>query len=255
MSRIAALAATTVLFGAGAALAEPLKVCTVEWPPYTIGGAAGKEVSGTHTDLVVEALKRLGFEAKVDQIPWERCLKEAENGRYDVVYSASYKPERAAFAVYPKRPLQSVSYVAVVAKGTGQGWGADHDPAKLPQPVAAPLGFSITADLKKMAGVTVDDGATTDQQNLQKLLLGRVKAMVVESSVAKLAIDKAGAAGKVEVLSPPVQSGKDYFAIVSRKHGGSEAAAQALADRLDQVLGQLEGEGFLARVTEKYLKE
>jgi hypothetical protein len=163
MRKTICAAALAVLLPVGA-MAAPLRICTVDWPPYTVSDAG--QVGGMHTDMVSALFRHLGHTPQIDQIAWERCLKEVETGGYDAAYSASHKADRAAYALYPTAPLQTVSYVMVVAKGTGGDWDAKRDVSKLQQPVAAPRGFSITADLQKIAGVTVDDGATTDQQNM-----------------------------------------------------------------------------------------
>lgn len=175
-----------------------------------------------------------------------------ETGDYDAAYSASFKDERAVYSIYPKRPLQTLSYAMVVRKGAKHGWDAAKDASKLPQPVAAPRGYSITGDLKKMTGVTVEESAITDSQNIQKLLAGRLETMAVEETVLKALIKRYDAADKIDVLQPPVVSGKNYFIIVSKKHGGSEAAAQKLADKIDVALEALDKEGFLASVAAKY---
>jgi len=237
--------AAIVLFGGSSSSADTLRVCTTDWPPFTVGGAGGS-VTGVHTAAVTEAFKRLGSDVKIDNVAWDRCWKEVQNGAYDAIYSASFKPERAELTVYPKTPLQTLSYVALVRKGAEQSWDGK-DAAKLPQPVAAPRGYSITGDLKKVAGTTVDDGATSDLQDIQKLLAGRVGTAVVEATVAKALLAQLKAEDKVEILAPAVQSGKDYFVVVGKKHGGGENTAQALADRLDKGLGDLAAEGFVAR--------
>jgi ABC-type amino acid transport substrate-binding protein len=150
------------------------------------------------------------------------------------------------------RRLQTVSYVVVVAKGTGGGWDAKHDLTKLAQPVAAPRGFSVTADLQNLPGVVVDDGATTDQQDMQKLGAGRVKTVVVEASVARSLIEKLHLADKVEVLSPEFVSGKDYFIIVSKRYTGSLTSAQQLVDSIASRLTEMRANGELDRIMAKY---
>ena len=232
------------------AQAAPLKICTVDWPPYTVSD--NRQVGGLHTEMVTAVFHRLGREVQIDQIAWERCLKEIASGGYDAAYSASFKADRAEYAFYPKAPLQTVSYVVVAARGTGGGWDDRRDASKLAQPIAAPRGFSVTADLQKLPGVTVDDGATTDQQNLQKLGSGRVKTVVVETAAATSLIGKLNLADKVEVLSPAFVTGKDYFVIISKQHGGSPQAAQQLTEQVSAALGAMRADGELERIITKY---
>ncbi|MBX9635299.1 MAG: transporter substrate-binding domain-containing protein [Magnetospirillum sp.] len=249
---IFAAAAAAILAITIPAQAAPLRVCTTDWPPFTMTDPVTKTVTGSHTELTTAAFKRAGYDVQIDSLAWERCLKDIENGDYDAAYSASFKDERAAYSIYPKRPLQTLSYVMVVRKGTKHGWDQTKDGAKLPQPIAAPRGYSITGDLKKMPGVTVEESAITDAQNIQKLLAGRIDTMAVEETVLKALIKRFDAADKIEVLQPPVVSGKNYFTIVSKKHGGGEAAANKLAGQLDSAIEQLDKEGFLAGVSAKY---
>lgn len=234
------------------AMAAPLKVCTTDWPPFTISDAQSKAVTGTHTELATAAFKRAGYDVQIESVAWERCLKDIETGGYDAAYSASFKDERAAYSVYTQRPLQTLSYVLVVRKGTKHGWDQAKDGSKLPQPVAAPRGYSITADLKKMPGVTVEESAITDSQNFKKLLAARLDAMAVEETVLKSLVKASDSADKIDVLQPPLVSGKNYFIIVSKKYGGSEAAAHTLADQLDGAIAQLDKENFLSAVNAKY---
>lgn len=242
------LAATVcaVLGFTGAARAEALKICTTDWPPFTIG--QGEAVKGIHTEVVREAVKRIGAEAKIESVPWARCLSELGNGGYDVAYAASFRADRAEIALYPKTPLQTLAYVVVVTNDVA---GDAKDLAKLPQPILIPKGYSIADEVKKAAGVQVEDTAQTDLQNLQKLLAGRARTAVVEITVAKALIKTLDAGAKLKLLDPPVQAGRDYFLLVSKKQGGG-TGAQGLADRLDKVLAELKAEGFIEKVSAGY---
>ena len=248
--RMSLIAAGLAVALAGPTHAATLKVCTVDWPPYTV--SQGREVGGTHTELVTAMFRRMHQDVQIDQIAWERCLKEIESGGYDAAYSASFKPERAEYALYPKVPLQTVSYVMVVAKGTGGGWDAGKDVAKLAQPVAAPRGFSITADLQKLPGVTVDDGAATDLQDMQKLAAGRLRSVAIEASVARALIERLKLADQVEVLTPAFVTGKDYFIIVSKRHGGSPAAAEQLTNSISETLAAMRDSGELNEIAARH---
>ncbi|MGE5517583.1 MAG: substrate-binding periplasmic protein [Bacteroidota bacterium] len=242
--RLAWLLAFLPLVVAGSTRADPvIRVCTTEWPPYTVG--SGAAVRGLHTELVIEAFRRLGLEVRIDVVAWERCWKELSKDTYQAVYSASFNDSRARLALYPRTPLQRLSYVAVVRRGAGAG-SDGHDLGTLPQPLAAPRGYSITENLRRR-GHQVDDGAMKDSQNIEKLLSGRIGTAVVEKQVATALIAGLGAADKVEVL-PAVIEAKDYFLVVGRTAGGSEAAARTLTERLDRVLAELQRECFADRL-------
>lgn len=235
--RVFWLSAALSLLPVGIASADPVRVCTTEWPPYTVG--SGAAVRGLHTALVIEAFRRLGLEAQIESVAWERCWKELPKNTYQAVYSASYSDGRAEVALYPRTPLQRLSYVALVRRGSAGGENGS-DLGRLPQPLAAPRGYSITEELRRR-GHAVDDGAMKDSQNIEKLLSGRVGTALVERKVAATLLTDMGVEGRVEVL-PTVIGAKDYFLVVGRNAGGSEDAAKALLGRLDRVLAQLRRE-------------
>lgn len=223
-----------------AASAQAVRVCTTEWPPYTTRGEA---VGGLHTQVVEEAFRRLGMRAIIDVVAWERCWNELGKGGYQAIYSASYTPERGQLALYPAIPLQSLSYVAVVRRGRPSGWNGS-DLAALPQPLAAPRGYSIV-DYMRKAGQQVDDGAMKDSQNLEKLVNGRIGTAVIECAVAAKLIADMGLDDKLEILPVPVGPKKDYFLVIGRNAGGSAQAAADLQGRLDKVLAELAAERFI----------
>ncbi|HLO78322.1 MAG TPA: transporter substrate-binding domain-containing protein [Magnetospirillum sp.] len=237
------LFAALPVFFIGNAFAETIRVCTTEWPPYTVGGSDA--VEGIHTRVVTEAFRRLGLDAQIENVAWERCWKELPKDTYQAAYSASFNEARARVAIYPATPLQRLSYVAVVRRGEAEGLDGSVL-ARLPRPLAAPRGYSITTELRQL-GHEVDDGAMKDSQNLEKLVSGRVGTAVMERQVAASLIASLKLADRVEIL-PATLSAKDYFLVVSRAAGGSEAAAQSLADRLDRVLADLRRERLAERL-------
>ncbi len=244
---IAMIAATAAASTAAAAeSSRPLAVCTTEWPPFTLNTGA-PEPEGVHTAVVREAFRRLGFAIAIDNVAWDRCWNEVATGGYDAVYSASYRPERAAVAVYPRVPLQTLVYVAVVLAGTPQEWDG-RNLRRLPLPVGAPRGYSVTRELAGRLGDDLDDGALIDLQNFHKLLSGRIGTAVVERTVARYLIDQLGLAGRVEILEPPVTGRRSYYVVIGKRFGGGEAQAQALADRLDGVLADIAREGLVLRL-------
>lgn len=225
------------------ALADTIRVCTTEWPPYTVGGGAG--VRGAHTQVVTEAFRRLGHQAQIDNVAWERCWKELPKGTYQAIYSASHNDSRARVALYPPTPLQRLSYVAVVRSDAALA-DLPADLAALPQPLGAPRGFSIT-EVLRARGQRVDDGAMKDSQNLEKLLAGRIGTAVVERQVALSLMHSLGVTDKVRLLPTAIEE-KDYFLVVGREAGGSPEAAAALAAGLDRVLAELRREGLVQRL-------
>lgn len=90
-------AACTVLCSATYA-ATPLQICDDDagWPPYTFADPQHPQaVIGASADLLVEILKRAGYEPKITLLPWKRCLAEVERGTMAMLLNAAYSEERA----------------------------------------------------------------------------------------------------------------------------------------------------------------
>jgi len=69
---------------------------------------------GMLVDLVTEAYRRAGHSVEVNLMPWARCLKDAETGEVDGVFSSFELPERERFLAFSKEVLtmQVISFFA-----------------------------------------------------------------------------------------------------------------------------------------------
>lgn len=219
----------------GAAGAVDFRLCTSdEWPPYVTIEAG--EIGGSHTERVRAAFRRMDLPVDIISLPWARCLDAVAAGDQDGAYSAAWTAARAVTAFYPAVPLGTVSYVLVTRRDAAAGWAAAHDPRTLPQPIAAPHGYSILSAVHALDGVQVVDHLATDQADLEALLRGEVGAIAIEANVARYIAERAHATDKIAILDPPLVPTKNYYVIVGKRYGGGEAAAQAFADRLSAAL-------------------
>ena len=67
------------------------------YPPYGMAGPDGTP-TGYYSDVVAEALRRMGCAPRWVQMPWARGLRELADGRLDVMAGALRTPQREAFA-------------------------------------------------------------------------------------------------------------------------------------------------------------
>jgi polar amino acid transport system substrate-binding protein len=210
---------------------KTLKACTVAWPPFVT--SEGGAIAGSDTKILQEAAKKLGFaEVKIENVPWKRCLKMAEEGTVDIVYPASKKPDREAYLTYPNTPLHPVSYVFVTKVGAKHDWTTKKAVASLPQPIGIPLGYSIAEQLHKEAGAQFDENAKDDQVNVQKLMLGRVGTIIIEKMNGLGLIKELKATDQLVMLDPAYFKDKEYYITVSKK----SPVADELTKGLDHVL-------------------
>lgn len=91
----------------GTARAECVK--TLRWnddPPFSMRAPNG-DVVGIQVDLVREALRRMGCEVRLIEMPWARALTELQAGRLDIITGAIRTADREAYAWFAAPGPQS----------------------------------------------------------------------------------------------------------------------------------------------------
>ncbi len=201
------------------ATATELKFCTESEDSYPW---ILKNRKGLSIILLEMVEKRISQKILIDAIPWKRCLQELKAGHYDGAVNASFKTDRAEFAVYPmtvdkvdisKRMLID-SYSLYRLKGSKVEWDG-----KVFKPddaiVGAQTGFSVVDQLKSL-NLKVDDSSGSTEINLKKLLLGRVTAVALPTLQGDNLLNKdTELQKKIEKIALPLIE-KPYYLIFSK---------------------------------------
>lgn len=77
---------------AGTAYADPIKVVTEPWAPYTY--SENGEVKGVVTEIVKATLDRTGLDYTIDMYPWARAYDMAKTNPNILIYSIFRLPNR-----------------------------------------------------------------------------------------------------------------------------------------------------------------
>lgn len=102
------------LIGSGAWAATCVKSLRwVDIPPYAFKDSDG-EIRGLHVELATVALKRVGCDVRLVEMPWVRAVVELQRGRLDLLPGTADTQERAAFALF-SRPTNSARNVLFIA--------------------------------------------------------------------------------------------------------------------------------------------
>jgi polar amino acid transport system substrate-binding protein len=224
---------------------EVFEFCSsANWPPFENFNKKTNEVEGVSVDYIEKVFKKIKKTVKVVPMPWDRCLHENQNGSVNGVFSVSHKDEREKYLIYPDEPLYEVSYVIAILNNSDKPWNVSlwdnkKDINVLPKPIASPQGYSVTAALKKINAKIIDDTATSDKTNFEKLRLGRVGSIVISPEVLSLFIKESNMEGKVTVLQPAYKEPKKYYVAISKRYKGSEDKARALAGEISQALKEI----------------
>lgn len=215
-----------------------IRLATLDWPPY-VGETLPQQ--GFTSAIVSEAFKRAGYKVKIDFMPWTRAIQQADEGNYDAVYPEYYSDDRnksfffsEPFASGPlgfyKRKDAKISYTKL----------EDLKPYR----IGIVLGYINTPEFDT-ASYLQKETATSDEQNIRKLLAGRIDLIVIDKFVAQYLIKNSitEAIGKLEFLEPPLLDQKLYV-VFPRKTAASEKKLQ----EFNAALKSMQEDGSLERI-------
>lgn len=182
-----------------------------------------KDRPGADSLMLKQVEQKLGVKIEQMPLPWKRCLDEMRGGQVDGAFAASFKTERMELGAYPMagdRPDSSKqmhidSYSLFRLKGGNVDW----DGSKLQNvsgAIGAQSGYSIVDQLKGM-GVRVDDGTRSADDNLRKLMTGRVAAVALQTREGDNSLHAApDMAAKIEKVPTPLVE-KPYYLMLSKQ--------------------------------------
>ncbi|WP_229805248.1 substrate-binding periplasmic protein [Saccharospirillum salsuginis] len=212
---------------AGAATSDTVRLCGVEWPPFTYAENGNIE-SGISFRIYQEAFRRLGMSFEAHALPWPRCLRLVELGHYDaVIDNADLEPFVAGShptASYPLAiyvladfPVDDFSWDFMRRKRIGMVRGYDYTPT-----IAAFEGWRPRY-------------FTTDEQMLRVLQAGRIDYALGDLYSVPILSERIGI--EIKRLRPLVDSTNLYLVF--------NADRADLMRRYDAVIGQMIEDGTL----------
>lgn len=166
--------------------------------------------------------QKLGVKIETLPLPWKRCQEDMREGKVDGIFAASFKTERLEMGVYPMagdkpdaaRAMMYDGYSLYRLKGGAVQW----DGKKLTSTgnIGAQPGYSIVDQLKQL-GAKVDEGAKTADDNLKKVLLGRLEAVALQTLEGDNSLStNPEFSAKLEKVSPPLVD-KPFFLMLSKQ--------------------------------------
>lgn len=222
------------------------------WYPFTY--SKGDQAKGIHIDIVQKALSNLNYSVRFYPKPWKRCLQDAKDGKYDAVVSASYKPERAQYLLYPddaidqKRSLLRITQVEyVVITNSKSPYLFDGDLKSLPSPVRAPLGYSISDDLKS-AGISVLEAPDPVDCVTQLVKSGRGSFITPSENAVGIQLDERFK-GKLKIHPKPLKSKSYFMAFVNKNQVLSQEKILAIWTEIARLR---EDQQFMKVLFDKY---
>lgn len=215
--------------------AEKLKLCGVEWLPFT-DSTNGKISKGISFDIYTEVFRRLQMDFETIELPWKRCLQFVAEGKYDaVIDNAALEP--FLYGKFPTAIYPLAIYVRHDFPQETFAWGGMKD-----KTVGMVLGYDYTEKIKKFTGWK-GDFANTDEQMLKKLQGNRYDYVVLDIFAAPILAKQLNL--EIKQLKPVVDVTMLY--LVFGKH------KKELAEQYDQMIGKMIQEGVLDAIYKRYL--
>ena len=238
--RIFAAMAGLVL-GAQTIAAQDLSLAATEWPPFY-----GAELpdNGFMTEIVVEAFERAGYEPDVAFLPWSRAFEGTRDGKYDALFTMWYRAEREEHFIFSD-PLPSNELVMLVRAGDDtvfEGYAAlQGKTVGVVRGYAPPPGF-------EEANLRVSE-ARDDEENLNKLLRGRVDMVLTDRIVAQHIINTAmpDDAEQFGWMEPPVHVDIQYMVVPKAIENSA-----ALMAEFNTALAEMTADGALTAIMAKH---
>jgi polar amino acid transport system substrate-binding protein len=163
------------------ARAPALRLATSEWLPY-----AGRALpqGGLSTAVASAVAARVGYAVEVEYLPWKRAM-QAGSGPGFAGYFPAYPTAERAHQCYLSGPIGHSTLGLAVRAAEPLHWRTLDDLAGAKLGVV--LGYSNGEQVDNMVeqGKLSVDYSTNDTVNLEKLLAGRVNAVVIDRAVLR----------------------------------------------------------------------
>jgi polar amino acid transport system substrate-binding protein len=190
------------LFGA-----ESIRVVTDAWPPYVF------EEQGTMTgfdyEVMQAVMKRMGYSVEFRLMPWKRCLQMIESGQADALLDVSITEERKRSMIFPSEPLSDSASVLFHRRGQRYRFNTLEDLRGLR--IGTIAGYEYNKEFLE-ADYIFREPVADLQQNIRKLMNGRIDLFISNRRVGLYALQRAGALDAVAYLPKPVSGGEVYLA-------------------------------------------
>ncbi|OGR11481.1 MAG: hypothetical protein A2277_13235 [Desulfobacterales bacterium RIFOXYA12_FULL_46_15] len=233
---------------------DPINIVTdsAYWYPYTY--SEDNQAKGIHIDMVQKALANLNHTRNFHPRPWKRALDGMKNGEFDAVVSASYKPERAGYLLFPDDAatcvksmwrITQVEYVVIT--NPDESYTFEGDLNTIPQPVRAPLGYSI-ADTLRAAGVAVLEAPDIIDCVIQLVSSKRGAFITPPENAMGLQLDDRFR-GRLKIHLKPIES-KSYYMAFSKKN--QTLLFEEIKAIWDEIARLRENEPFMKSLFDKY---
>lgn len=204
------------------------------------------ETEGVFIDLTNEIIKRLGVEASIRVSPPQRSINDLVKGRVDVLFPALdvfFVPDdvysRTDEIIYVKEDF------VFTRKGDSKLTSIDDLKGKV---VGVTRGYPYASEVIRNETFKLDY-SLTDEICVQKLIIGRIEAFIVEEKTGIRAFEKQGVKNLMQYNPALPISRQDVYYATGRNGNGQELAADISA-----ALKSMKADGTFERILSRAQK-
>ncbi|EGM79237.1 hypothetical protein Rhein_0625 [Rheinheimera sp. A13L] len=213
------------------AQADPVRLASLDWPPYTGEGLPGQ---GETTVVLRQVFTSMQLEVQTEFLPWSRAIRASEKaGGLYVGYFPEYYTYNPDFILSDSLGISELGFVEATAKPLGE----------LSFSLLPLLQLGVVQDYINLAGVDqmiargqlTPQVAISDRLNVLKVALGRLDLAVIDRRVLLYLLEydteiKRLASGKVQFNSSLTELKTLHLAL------RREPAHQQLIEKFNQHL-------------------
>ncbi len=249
MNRILKVAALAVLLAfSHGVLAKSVSIRADVWFP--INGIPGSDKPGYMIELAQVILKEHGYTVDYQASPWERSLAEVRSGKFDCVVGA-YTDDAPDF-IFPELSWGEIESTFYVKKGSN--WKYDGVKSLMAVKVGTIGGYAYSDEFDayvaanhNSARVQVVKGNNALENNIKKLLAGRIDTLIESHLVMEAKLKEMGLANKVEGAGLLAEADSMYIACSPAK-----AQSKKIVKWFTEGLKKLRASGELQKILAKY---
>lgn len=216
------------------------------WPPFT-PNRYGYVREGLSFALIRSIFSRLNYTVDLELVPQNRMLHYLQTGQKDGATIISINQERKAYIAFSEPLFRKTGYIYSLAKGKPFVWQTYKDLKEKRIGITSGhnYGDEFTQAVKQQ-GLTVEE-TTTDEQNFQKLLSGRVDLVLCIDHTARTILQRPEFREKFSHAAKPYFE-KAYHVGLSKK-----SPARDLMPQINEVIRQMQEDGTLDAIITRHL--
>ncbi len=216
-----------------------MQIVTSEYPPFEY--SEDGRIAGTDTKVIRQVVEAMGYEPRIELLPWIRAEAKARRGDADMVYSLTHSDARAAHYHFTD-PINQVHDMFFALRDANIDWQTMDDLNDLRVGISASYSYApefMEWIERHPASVTQVSHEQPELTSLKMLVHRRIDLFICERSVCEYLlekhVDEEPELSRVRSIPGIVGARRPFRAAFSRRNPEGEV----LRDAFNQALRKL----------------